>query len=127
MGDEPKRSKTASREAGSGSMAERSSWAWRTGPGETEGSVKRLEMREKAFRFGEVGSGTGLGLGLEFGGGFGLGSEGHWMIGFPGSDSHEEEKRRCGKGRKEGFRLGIGLGVEIGFGVQGNERREKRE
>jgi len=47
------------------------------------------------------------------------------MIGFPGSDSHEEEKRRSGEGRKEGFRLGIGSGTEIGFGVQGNERREK--
>jgi len=51
-------------------------------------------MRENASRFGEVGSGVGLGLG--FGGGFGVGSEGHWMIGFPGSDSHEEEKRRFG-------------------------------
>jgi len=75
-------------------------------------------MRENAFRFGEVGSGVGLGLGL--GGGFGVGSDGHWMIGFPGSDSHEEEKRRCREGRIEGFRLGIGFGTRY-------ERREKSE
>ena len=84
-------------------------------------------MTVRAFGLGEGGSGVGFrfGFGFGFGVGFGGGSEGHWMIGFPGSDSHEEEKGRCVEARIGGVRLGLGLGFGFGFRVRGNERREE--
>lgn len=123
LGDESKWSKTARRRAEPGSIPDRYSSAWSSEPGEMDGLVKSLEMREKSWREKSGGEESGSAFGFGFGAGFGVGwgiggSEGQSMIGFPGMDSHdEEEERRCGDNGIEG--IGFGLRVDT------NKRRER--
>jgi hypothetical protein len=69
----------------------RVSSVWRDEPGEMDGLMKRLEMREKSL--GEK-LGVVVGefrVGVEAGLGWMGGRDGQWMSGFPGWESHEEE------------------------------------
>lgn len=119
MGEEAKCWNTALRREESGLIPVWFSSTWRSEPGEMDGLVKRLEMREKSVveKLGLGGGGFGfeLGFGFEFGLGWFGGSDGQWMSGFPGWDSHEEEEEE---------ENGIGLSFRVD---DRNERRENRE